>query len=67
MRVYKGITFAEGMSMPFAVFKVQFSGLEVFKNIPEQIRESELKKAYKIATNGNIKTGSKSSEESRSD
>ncbi|WP_177764015.1 hypothetical protein [Flavobacterium sp. I3-2] len=65
MRKYKGITFAEGITMSFADFKEQYSDLEIFKNIPEENRESELKKAYKIATHGNIKTSVKPSEETR--
>jgi len=65
MRKYKGITFAEGINMPFVDFKEQYSDLEIFKNIPEENRESELKKAYKIATYGNIKTSAKPSEENR--
>lgn len=67
MRKYKGITFAEGITMSFADFKEQYSDLEIFKNIPEENRESELKKAYKIATHGNIKTSAKSSQEDRSE
>lgn len=67
MRKYKGITFAEGITMSFADFKEQYSDLEIFKNIPEENRESELKKAYKIATHGNTKTSAKPSEENRNE
>lgn len=68
MRKYKGITFAEGIAMPFADFKEQYSDLEIFKNIPEQLRDSELKKAHHIATkNGNIKASTKISEENRNE
>lgn len=67
MRKYKGITFAEGITMSFADFKEQYSNLEIFKNIPEENRESELKKAYKIATYGNIKTSTKPSQENRNE
>lgn len=54
MPVYKGITFAEGYNKPFADFKKEFASTHVFKDIPSGEREAELKKAHKIATNGNV-------------
>lgn len=54
--VYKGIVFAEGYNKPFADFKNEFASTHVFKDIPSGEREAELKKAHKIATNGNIST-----------
>lgn len=63
MASYKGITFAEGYNKPFAEFKEEFASTHVFKNIPADKREAELKKAYKIATHGNTKTSSKAGEE----
>jgi len=53
---YKGIVFAEGYNKPFADFKKEFASTHVFKDIPSDEREAELKKAHKIATNGNIST-----------
>lgn len=64
MRKYKGITFAEGYNKPFADFKEEFASTHVFKNIPENKREAELKKAYKIASDGNTKKPESKSEES---
>lgn len=55
MGSYKGITFAKGYNKSFAEFKEEFASTHVFKNIPPKQREAELKKAYKIATDGNIK------------
>ncbi|TDO68739.1 hypothetical protein EV143_1201 [Flavobacterium chryseum] len=54
MANYKGIEFAEGYNKPFADFKKEFASTHIFKNIPSAEREAELKKAHKIATNGNI-------------
>ncbi|WCM42402.1 hypothetical protein MG290_01660 [Flavobacterium sp. CBA20B-1] len=66
MGSYKGITFAEGYNKSFADFKKEFASTHVFKNIPENKREAELKKAYQIATkanrDGNAKTGTKDSQ-----
>lgn len=53
MAKYKEITFAEGYNKPFAEFKKEFESTYVFKRLPPVEREKELKKAYKIATNGN--------------
>ena len=57
MNKYKGITFAEGYNKSFADFKKEFASTHVFKNIPSDKREAELKKAYQIATkDGNSKS-----------
>lgn len=56
MSSYKGITFAKGYNKSFAEFKDEFASTHVFKNIQPKKREAALKEAYKIATNGNIKT-----------
>lgn len=55
MKVYKGITFAEDYNKSFADFKKEFASTHIFKNIPSDHREAELKKAYEIAI-GNKKT-----------
>lgn len=56
MNKYKGITFAEGYNKSFADFKKEFASTHVFKNIPSDQREAQLKEAYKIATkDGNSK------------
>lgn len=56
MNKYKGITFAEGYNKSFADFKKEFASTHVFKNIPSDQREAELKIAYQIATkDGNSK------------
>lgn len=64
MKVYKGITFAEGYNKSFADFKNEFASTHVFKNIPSDQREAQLKEAYKIAIkgNGDSKTSPKSIE-----
>lgn len=51
---YKTIEFAEGLNMPFADFKEKFKTVKVFRDMHPDIREKELKKAHKIATNGNV-------------
>lgn len=61
MNEYKGIVFAKGYDKSFAEFKKEFASTHVFREIPSSQREAELKKAYKIATNGNLKTSSKDS------
>jgi len=48
--VYKGITFANGYDKSFEDFKTDFASTHVFKNVPEEEREAELKTAYEIAT-----------------
>lgn len=60
MNSYKGIVFAKDYNKSFADFKKEFASTHIFKNIPSNQREAELKKAYKIAIrNGNAKTSSK--------
>lgn len=59
MEGYKGIIFAKGYNKSFADFKKEFASTHVFKEIPSDQREAELKKAYKIATNGNLKASPK--------
>ena len=63
MGSYKGITFAKDYNKSFAEFKEEFASTHVFNNIPQENREAELKKAYKIATHGNSKTSSKTIEQ----
>lgn len=63
MANYKGIEFAEGYNKPFADFKNEFASTHIFKAIPSGEREAELKKAHKIATNGNISRTTNKSEE----
>lgn len=53
MASYKGITFAEGYNKPFADFKEEFGSTHVFNDIHPDKRDQELKKAHKIATDGN--------------
>lgn len=53
MNSYKGITFAKDYNRSFAEFKEEFGSTHVFNNIYPEERERELKKAFKIATNGN--------------
>lgn len=48
---YKGITFEKNYSRTFDQFKKEFENTHVFKKIPEKERLTELKKAFKIATN----------------
>jgi len=70
MASYKGIVFAKDYNKSFADFKKEFASTHIFKNIPSNKREAELKKAYEIATghlkekkNGNSKTSPKSKQE----
>ena len=60
---YKGITFAEGYNKPFAEFKEEFGSTHIFNEMPPVIREQELKKAHKIAINGNASRTIKQVEE----
>lgn len=63
MPTYKGITFAKGYNKSFADFKDEFGSTHVFNNIHPHERENELKKAHKIATDGNsLRTTDKSKE-----
>ncbi len=48
--VYGKITFANDYNRSFAEFKEDFANNHVFLDIPEDKREAEFKKAYKIAT-----------------
>ena len=61
---YKGITFAKGYNKSFAEFKDEFASTHIFKDIHPKEREAELKKAYKIATDGNVKGTTSKSEKS---
>lgn len=61
MEGYKGIIFAKGYNKSFADFKNEFASTHVFKEIPSDQREAELKKAYKIAINVNLKASTKDS------
>lgn len=59
-RIYQGkyggkIQFREGITMPFSEFFEAYKVTYPFRTMPDQYREDEIKKAYKIATNGNIK------------
>lgn len=56
MAEYKGIKFRKGYDLSFADFKKEFGSNHIFKAIPHLKRDSELKKAYKIATKGNGNT-----------
>lgn len=47
---YKAITFAENYDGTFEQFKTEFENTWVFKEIPNERRLAELKKAFKIAT-----------------
>jgi len=54
MASYKGISFAKGYNRSFANFKAEFESTHVFKVVPHKKRDSELKKAYKIAQDGKL-------------
>lgn len=56
MAEYRGIKFRKGYDLPFADFKKEFESTHIFKAIPHLKRDSELKKAWKIATKGNGNT-----------
>ena len=49
-KTYNGITFAEDYNKSFDEFKKDFAKTHVFKKVPSAKRESELAKAYEIAT-----------------
>lgn len=59
MRLYKtqygSIEFSEGLKIPLAEFMELYNKLFPFCYIAVGIRDAELKKAHKIATDGNIK------------
>lgn len=50
MNSYKGITFAKGYNKSFADFKVEFGSTHIFNEMHPDFRDSELEKAYGIAT-----------------
>lgn len=52
MSKYKGIEFREGYKS-FPEFKKELEGVWIFREMSEPTRETELKKAYKIATGKN--------------
>ena len=60
MRVYKRSFFAEGINLPLAEFK------KVYKNNLKGYSSSEIKEAWKIAVNGNIKSTNSKSKKSKS-
>jgi len=49
---YKGIVFEPGYNKTFAEFKKEFGMTHIFKNMHPDVREDELKVAYKIAKDG---------------
>lgn len=57
MARYRGIEFAKGYNRSFADFKNEFGSTHVFKRLKPEEREQELKKAYSIATKGNLQNG----------
>jgi hypothetical protein len=59
MKVYLGINFAKDYNESFADFKERFGSNHIFNNIHPTEREQELRKAYKIATDGNLPTTNK--------
>ena len=64
MNSYLSITFAKDYNKSFADFKTEFGSTHVFKNMHPVEREKELKKAYKIATDGKLPTTIEKSKES---
>lgn len=54
MKSYKGITFREGYKS-FPEFKKELEGVHIFRHMRPEVREKELKRAYKIATGKNAK------------
>jgi hypothetical protein len=61
MRVYKTITFAEGISMPLADFK------KAFKPLIKDLSANEVKECHKVVTKGNGKLSNSSSERKTTD
>ena len=55
MSDYLGIEFSDDFQMDYKTFEKSMNASHVFKNMNPNVRESEIKKAYKIATNGNTK------------
>lgn len=66
MAKYKGITFAKGYDRSFADFKNEFASTHVFKDIPSNRREAELKKAWKIATKDELSRSNSKSGKTKS-
>lgn len=66
MSSYKNIEFAKGYNSSFADFKKEFSKAKVFRDMTPKVREKELNKAWKKATNGNIVTTVKKSRKTNS-
>tara|TARA_R110002051_G_scaffold318245_1_gene400373 strand:+ start:10831 stop:11043 length:213 start_codon:yes stop_codon:yes gene_type:complete len=66
MAVYKNIEFAKGYDRPFADFIKEFSKAKVFRDMKPEVREKELKIAWKKATNGNIKPTVRKSKKTKS-
>lgn len=56
MANYKGITFREGYTS-FPEFKKELENVWVFRTMLPDVRDKELKKAYKIATGKDAKDG----------
>jgi len=63
MNSYKGITFAKDYNKSFAEFKEEFGSTHIFNEIHPDEREKELKKAFKIATDGNYSRTTNESKE----
>lgn len=57
-RKYANIEFGEGYAKSFPEFEEDFRNAQVFKDMLPEVRKKEMKKAYKIATDGNLSTGS---------
>ncbi len=68
-KVYGKIEFANDYNRSFAEFKEDFADNWVFLDIPEDKRQAEFKKAYKIATsnNGEFQHSTKESTENYTD
>ena len=61
---YGPIEFAEGYNKSFADFKKEFGNVWVFKNMLPKKREAEMKKAFKIATDGKLPRSTEKSKKS---
>lgn len=55
MNTYLGIEFAEDFKMSFAEFKEVFGSKHLFNDFQPEEREQEIKKAFEIATNIEVK------------
>jgi len=60
MRVYKNTQFAEGINLPLVDFK------KTFKAHLKGLSDQEVKKAHKVATDGNIPRTVRKSKETHS-